>query len=845
MKRLTLVAVAGVFLVPVVTSAMFVLAGSTVYAGVDPAAQCVSAKEKATGVKALSLLRAFALDVKKPNADKLAADISKAQSKFTRDFNRAEDRAGCDTNGDAGTIEAKVDALVYEVIRELCPACGDVILAGGETCDPVTGCELIPDTVPCYDGLFCNGADTCAGGSCNIHAGNPCSGIECNTCQEDADTCIDPPGAACSDTDGNVCTIAGCSGMGRCDQEYFFESIGTPCPDDGDPCTADECDGAGVCDHFPNTCGNGIRQPECGEDCDGSDAGCVFDEQCHLSTCTCDFGPPCGDDQVDPGEDCDGAEDSACPGMCQVDCTCAPCDCCADSPELLSFETGIATGVGGVLENFRCSGGDPDFVDNACKPGHGGPDCDFGPCYIGPNFCSGDFAIACTSDAQCQGTCGEVTAGNLPLDLERGRLYTGGGLNSVPLPLPMPDKARFFTRVTSCESQPLGIELGPTAPTEVGKHQCTLGRTCDDNNTHCVLATDCTGIGDGSCNDNCIFGAPLPIPNKETPETSTCNVLTVGQDVTGTATCSGNIDLDMPIVLSIYLNGDLLTSSNLPDLPGVQSCPLCVRICSGGTKDGLPCRPDNPNRGCAAGQRVGKLCTSNSDCPNPPNPDATCAPARTEYSDCINGGGSCPSTSECLGGQNDGDPCTPGTSTSDLLGDAQDSYPTSHDCVNNPLASITDNIGGLPISFSFTSRRARSYAVDHPNGARVFCGFCRDVTGGGSLCFEGSLAGGCPASIPQATGNAVPCNSDADCADADTYESCVQRDPGAFSETGATMITVWGSSDGECVTDGQPHATSLVSLFCHPPTFGATVDAAGDLPGPGAMLLQGVVQLSP
>jgi hypothetical protein len=290
----------------------------------------------------------------------------------------------------------------------------------------------------------------------------------------------------------------------------------------------------------------------------------------------------------------------------------------------------------------------------------------------------------------------------------------------------------------------------------------------------------------------------------------------------------------------IYLNGDLFKASTPPDLPGVQPCPLCVPICSGGTKNGLPCRPDNPNRACAGGSKVGKPCTSDGDCPS-----STCAPARTEYSSCISGGGTCPSTSTCLGGPNNGASCTPATSTSDLLSDPQDSYPTSHDCANDPLASITDNIGGLPINFALTTGQVVWNAVDRPSGARVFCGFCRDVTGAGSLCFEGSTSGGCPVAIPPATGNAVPCGSDAECAaDGDEYESCVQRDPGAFSEAGATRITVTGAAPtGECLGDGGLHGTELVSLFCVPPTFDATVDAAGDLPGPGGALMAGDAQL--
>jgi hypothetical protein len=47
------------------------------------------------------------------------------------------------------------------------------------------------------------------------------------------------------------------------------------------------------------------------------------------------------------------------------------------------------------------------------------------------------------------------------------------------------------------------------------------------------------------------------------------------------------------------------------------------------------------------------------------------------------------------------------------------------------------------------------------------------------------------------------------------------------------------------MTDGAGHASILASIFCIQPTFNATVDAAGDLPGPGAVTLQGTAQLLP
>lgn len=92
-------------------------------------------------------------------------------------------------------------------------------------------CEYSDTTDACDDLLLCNGADTCAGGSCSVHAGDPCTG-----------------GAECADT---------------CDEgsQTSNTSAGTPCTNDGNPCTDNECDGAGSC------AANGNSDP-----CDDGDA---------------------------------------------------------------------------------------------------------------------------------------------------------------------------------------------------------------------------------------------------------------------------------------------------------------------------------------------------------------------------------------------------------------------------------------------------------------------------------------------------------------------------------------------------------------------------------------------
>lgn len=128
------------------------------------------------------------------------------------------------------------------------------------TCDSGTGlCSDPPSSpvTPCTDGDACTQTDTCDGaGTCG--GANPVVCVPLDQCHDvgacDGGTglCSDPPttnGTVCND--GNTCTI-------------------------GDACTAGSCGGSSI------TCGDGIVQPGCSEDCDvpGGGPNCTTD--CHF-----------------------------------------------------------------------------------------------------------------------------------------------------------------------------------------------------------------------------------------------------------------------------------------------------------------------------------------------------------------------------------------------------------------------------------------------------------------------------------------------------------------------------------------------------------------------------------
>ena len=106
-------------LVAVVMLTTLAVAGSPAHGATDAAATCKEAKAKVAGKKAFDLVKAFGKNLKKPDAAKLDADVSKALSKFAKGFSKAESKGGCRTSGDWEAIEAKVDAFVAVVTNAI------------------------------------------------------------------------------------------------------------------------------------------------------------------------------------------------------------------------------------------------------------------------------------------------------------------------------------------------------------------------------------------------------------------------------------------------------------------------------------------------------------------------------------------------------------------------------------------------------------------------------------------------------------------------------------------------------------------------------------------------------
>lgn len=195
---------------------------------------------------------------------------------------------------------------------------------------------------------------------------------------------------------------------------------------------------------------------------------------------------------------------------------------------------------------------------------------------------------------------------------------------------------------------------------------------------------------------------------------------------------------------------------------------------------------------------------------------------------CTGGTPNVVNSGNCEGGINNGMSCTPLNSMQTA------SYPTSHDCP--PLLGLS--IGTIPIGFALSSGTLSWTATPAPNPVstgqiRVFCGYCRnDATLGFQQPFQQCWENGA------AVGGA--------CTFGGVDATCEQRDQGAFGPNGQNVRTInaIGAPAGSIV-NGLPHNQNLVSVFCIPPTFNATVDNAGNLPGPGAVAFQGVIETCP
>jgi len=348
--------------------------------------------------------------------------------------------------------------------------CNDGNPCTDDVCE-ATGCTFTPNADPCDDGVFCNGPDTCGGGACSVHPGDPCPGVSvcdevgdaCLGCGSDADCPPDTPGPwSTCDFGGNACAASG----DRTRSITSFTCVGGTCETstrtqrgscsrasrDGVSCGSQSCPGWGACGGFAGPCDDTGTQsrtctsPICGggtcndvpvPQTQGCSRGSRDGVMCQALSCpgwgACGgFSGECGEDGTQSrtctqgscgGGSCvvsDVPQSRACTrstagASCGAGASCdafGPCDytdvCDRDAEQTRT------------CHDWRCRGGtcndSPSTDTQACSRGTAGRRCGTNPLYCGTrtvcHVCQAGTCVLNTPhyDASCNPSCGEAGA---------------------------------------------------------------------------------------------------------------------------------------------------------------------------------------------------------------------------------------------------------------------------------------------------------------------------------------------------------------------------------------------------------------------------------------------------
>ena len=186
-----------------------------------------------------------------------------------------------------------------------------------------TGCENSNNTASCDDQIFCNGPDSCMGGSCDVHAGDPCmgnsqcQGTMCTGCQTTADCPgrMEGPWSTCSFSDtcsemgtrSRSVTTFSCAGDGSCDATVTMETDDCPRTTTGNNCGTPTNGTWSACGGFSSDCDTGGTQSRSVtlKECQG---GICADVPGMNETRACPRatdGVICGDDVLGAWSNCD------------------------------------------------------------------------------------------------------------------------------------------------------------------------------------------------------------------------------------------------------------------------------------------------------------------------------------------------------------------------------------------------------------------------------------------------------------------------------------------------------------------------------------------------------------
>ncbi len=498
--------------------------------------------------------------------------------------------------------------------------------------------------------------------------------------------------------------------------------------------------------------------------------------------------PSCGNDVVDQlAEECDGTDDAACPGSCGAPTGLFACLCQDASHQRLRVIEHAASDLDAGWTGNGHDGGTVEgggyVTDLWDCDGPGGPDT---VCLVGPS-CSLPPHSQCTNDAGCvgQGVCRKTRGG-----------ATGPHCN---------------------------IDL---------QQACTTDLDCTAPGDHCVIVP---------------HGPPMPLADGPI---ALCIANTFAEDVVGT--------LDLATGASAVRQRQRWTTHLASD-PS-QPCPVCGGFCAGtagvagpGARNRCTTDADCPSPPnvcvldsvCSFGPNVDQPCRANPpfggpttlfgnpsiDCPHPAgasigqldvlfNPATTGATSLTSNVDCTDPGFA---GKACVGGVNDGRPCTIAADCAGGTCNEQCFCPGVGGVPQRPNACDAACVGGLLDAQPCLN----DSECDPPNG---FChpGDCRENSGDTDSTQEGACTTG-PVTARCSLTTYRACAVAGDCAP----PACPSCQVGETCDFPPRQCFV----NGVTTRNGTPGAPSrtTVATFCMGATSSAIVNTAVGLPGPGAI----------
>ncbi|HYB98532.1 MAG TPA: hypothetical protein VEC57_05290 [Candidatus Limnocylindrales bacterium] len=497
----------------------------------------------------------------------------------------------------------------------------------------------------------------------------------------------------------------------------------------------------------------------------------------------------CGDNFVNQipsqfflvGEECDGTDDSACPGACFPPGDLWECTC-ATVKRARSFADGFAAdldnGWSGASHNSAVTDG-AGFVSTMSNC-----DCD-------------QFGNTPETQANCVGTSSDsvcdVLGKNAPrctYDLTSGlscdQHGNNNGSNSTGDCQVCDENSinagDYCESELDCDSQCFNADGIPTTPCEA-QADCPEGETCrgrcDKESYSCLILHN---------------GAPLPL-NAE--GTSVCVDSRYASNITGTR----NI-----VTGEHAVNYELRSLTHLAEALA-RPCPTCGGWCEEDTpRAGEVCEGtcDGTEMACRAGANAGDPCMTDAECPG-----SVCVGLGCRFdSDCPNGASCTTQSYECLGaecvldlicyaGANHGSECRVEAFTA--FGT------TSVDCP----PQTNDNISGAGLEISFTPLTSEAVALENPApcDATGYQNYdCNCVTGGSSTRNQpnrctaacdagpnyGEPCGGAFSKCVGGTEAGVSCDEDSDCGGGGTCSS------NPLACTGGTDAGNSCTTNGDC-----------------------------------------------